>query len=438
MACYNPNTGLLLWSNEYNTNTVNGNGEHFADIVVDENNNLYIVGGTDYIPDDVNSMVLSVDGLTGNILWQWQTNIGSSDVFRAISYHDNDLYIAGYFRRGHNNSDYYDISLTSVNRTFGTINWRSSVNINHPNINNDCSKPHDIHISSGGNILIHGTVFNDWSGTNGNHTWLLSGFIDKSSSPDVTLTNLYFYDNTTTTHQNYSRIFPLNSDYTNFLLLQNPGSSFFNHSYDISGQTARVSQIQNFTNVDWSRRFIKNGNQGLFAITKGLESDTNYQFWGASINATGQINAGFKDAHVINSTLPIPLNGDDTTECSIVKDSLEIISLDVNLTNQNWVFNNLVMNITPLSDESINLVVEIPCGLYNCIIDTNITTILNNATISTSTYLSGKYYIQGTLTIDNNAVVDMTNVDMIFESCASIEIKDGARIRANNSLKRVN
>lgn len=186
LACYNPNTGLLLWSNEYNTNTVNGNGEHFADIVVDENNNLYIVGGTDYIPDDVNSMVLSVDGLTGNILWQWQTNIGSSDVFRAISYHDNDLYIAGYFRRGHNNSDYYDISLTSVNRTFGTINWRSSVNINHPNINNDCSKPHDIHISSGGNILIHGTVFNDWSGTNGNHTWLLSGFIDKSSSPDVT------------------------------------------------------------------------------------------------------------------------------------------------------------------------------------------------------------------------------------------------------------
>lgn len=30
----------------------------------------------------------------------------------------------------------------------------------------------------------------------------------------------------------------------------------------------------------------------------------------------------------------------------------------------------------------------------------------------------------------------MTNVDMIFESCASIEIKDGARIRANNSVFR--
>ncbi len=59
-----------------------------------------------------------------------------------------------------------------------------------------------------------------------------------------------------------------------------------------------------------------------------------------------------------------------------------------------------------------------------------------NITISQNTVMSGKYYIDGIVTVTNNATLDITNVDLVFATCAGIDFESGTTIRANNSVLR--
>lgn len=63
------------------------------------------------------------------------------------------------------------------------------------------------------------------------------------------------------------------------------------------------------------------------------------------------------------------------------------------------------------------------------------THIPTNTTYSTNTILSGKLYVEDILTV-NGVVLDITNVDMVFASCAGIHFINGGTIRANNSVFR--
>lgn len=57
--------------------------------------------------------------------------------------------------------------------------------------------------------------------------------------------------------------------------------------------------------------------------------------------------------------------------------------------------------------------------------------------ISTDTYLDGKYYVpDNTIIIVDAALLDITNVDIVFGQCAGIDFINGANIRANNSVLR--
>lgn len=63
------------------------------------------------------------------------------------------------------------------------------------------------------------------------------------------------------------------------------------------------------------------------------------------------------------------------------------------------------------------------------------THIANGTTYNINTVLSGKLYVEGIITVDA-AVIDITNVDMVFDACAGIRFINGATIRANNSVFR--
>jgi hypothetical protein len=63
------------------------------------------------------------------------------------------------------------------------------------------------------------------------------------------------------------------------------------------------------------------------------------------------------------------------------------------------------------------------------------THIANGTTYNSNTVLSGKLYVEGVITVDA-AVIDITNVDMVFDACAGIRFVNGATIRANNSVFR--
>lgn len=64
--------------------------------------------------------------------------------------------------------------------------------------------------------------------------------------------------------------------------------------------------------------------------------------------------------------------------------------------------------------------------------------IWSDVTISSSTIWHDKIYIDNgvTVTVDNGATLDITNVDVVFGECARIFFKNGATIRANNSVFR--
>lgn len=55
---------------------------------------------------------------------------------------------------------------------------------------------------------------------------------------------------------------------------------------------------------------------------------------------------------------------------------------------------------------------------------------------NSNTILTGKYYVEGIVTVTNNAMLDITNVDMVFAKCAGIDFKTGSTIRSNNSVFR--
>lgn len=61
---------------------------------------------------------------------------------------------------------------------------------------------------------------------------------------------------------------------------------------------------------------------------------------------------------------------------------------------------------------------------------------IGNISITQNTVMSGKYYIDGIITVSNNAILDITNVDLVFATCAGINFESGTTIRANNSVFR--
>ncbi len=58
--------------------------------------------------------------------------------------------------------------------------------------------------------------------------------------------------------------------------------------------------------------------------------------------------------------------------------------------------------------------------------------------ITTNTFWIDKIYIPDNtiITVSNNAILDITNVDVVFGECAGIDFTDGAMLRSNNSVYR--
>jgi hypothetical protein len=59
-------------------------------------------------------------------------------------------------------------------------------------------------------------------------------------------------------------------------------------------------------------------------------------------------------------------------------------------------------------------------------------------TYTSNTVWDGKYYIDNgvIVTVTNGAILDITNVDVVFGECAGIDFKNGALLRSNNSVYR--
>lgn len=114
--------------------------------------------------------------------------------------------------------------------------------------------------------------------------------------------------------------------------------------------------------------------------------------------------------------------GNNTSETSLVNLTPAGATLDGS-------FNNLTLN-----GPSSNFVLR-DCG---CSANTDSLFTTVNEDISSDTYWTGKIYIPDNTIIEvsNDAILDITNVDVVFGQCAGIDFIDGAILRANNSVFR--
>ncbi|HEY1047414.1 MAG TPA: right-handed parallel beta-helix repeat-containing protein, partial [Bacteroidia bacterium] len=111
-----------------------------------------------------------------------------------------------------------------------------------------------------------------------------------------------------------------------------------------------------------------------------------------------------------------------------------------NQTNLTNIFNNQDVTINETDATSTATVSKTLCT--NCLaLNTQSTIVIPDETVINSSVLWGavgtaqKYYIEGELTV-NNAILDITNIDVIFGPCARINFVNNGRIRANNSVFR--
>lgn len=75
----------------------------------------------------------------------------------------------------------------------------------------------------------------------------------------------------------------------------------------------------------------------------------------------------------------------------------------------------------------------------NCCFDTPdaiFKSITQNTTINTNTFWDGKYYINAVVTVVGSAILDITNVDIVFGPSGTIRFVDNSFLRCNNSVLR--
>jgi type IX secretion system substrate protein len=118
---------------------------------------------------------------------------------------------------------------------------------------------------------------------------------------------------------------------------------------------------------------------------------------------------------------------------TICADTARIYSISANgITYDTAIVHGKV--IYPIGDTLFNVADSTLCCF--AINDTAYQQITNNPVYTSNHVWSGKYFVSGTVTVTNNAILDLTNVDVVFDECSKIVFMNGGMTRANNSVFR--
>jgi Secretion system C-terminal sorting domain len=118
------------------------------------------------------------------------------------------------------------------------------------------------------------------------------------------------------------------------------------------------------------------------------------------------------------------------------------ISLGQTITVSNLVAGTYTFTITDNTGAcSEQVIITIGNDALNCCLaatDSQYVHINSNITYSSDVVWDNKYYIDDNVivTVTNGAVLDITNVDVVFGECAGITFQDQAYLRSNNSVYR--
>lgn len=145
----NGNSGVGIWTYVFaGTN----NFDQAADISIDANDNVIVVGGVEDAPGDLDFIVLSVD-TDGNLNWsnQYFYGGGGRDFANVVFVDDlNNIYVSGESDSGANSLDFYTIKFDEN----GVEQWASRIDGV-----TQSDRPTTITVADDGNVYVAGTSF---------------------------------------------------------------------------------------------------------------------------------------------------------------------------------------------------------------------------------------------------------------------------------------
>ncbi|MBO6517574.1 MAG: right-handed parallel beta-helix repeat-containing protein, partial [Bacteroidia bacterium] len=212
--------------------------------------------------------------------------------------------------------------------------------------------------------------------------------------------------------------------------IQSPGDENNGHSQNLSVSAvmeSNITRISNFVQRDWTRQLGVEGQQWFTGAVLTNGGGT-LELAGSSINNSNQIA---RDGYYFTSDINIPLVA---SGCTIIADSITVDTLNEVPGTINFDTIQIWPEFTNLNDDSFDLFERDLCS--NPCVDSNTTVIDSNIVIDETTYFSGRYYVAPNtiITVKTDVLLDLTNVDMIFDECSGIVVH--GRIRANNSVFR--
>lgn len=429
--------GTLVSNQIYRLNGVGG-GEIFFDVVQDPfTDDIYVCGGTDFAPEFAQSMVASLAYPSGNINWWNQYVVGNdggncSDAFTTLDYYTGSrtLHVFGYMDDECATANaLQDVTHVELDPSSGAIIAEDMMDV----ISQDgfhCNTPSELFIDQGtGDFLLAGTIVNDYGASTRVEHFVMAGDVTTSGTMNVSQINEY-RNTDGFNFENNIVIEPIDIPAGDFIIIQSPGSQSNGNPTNISVSTvmeSNISFVSNFTTINWTRQLGVDGQQWFVgsALTNG---GSTIELAGSSINNPNQTH---RDAYYFVSDVNIP---EVSSGCEIIKDS--VFAVSINSTPFVNPFDTI--QIDPEHTNVLDVDLELKqLNLCSTPCTDSLTTIIDsNLIITSDTFFTGRYYIAANviITVKAGAILDLTNVDLIFDNCAGIDVF--GRIRANNSVFR--
>ncbi|PCJ66542.1 MAG: hypothetical protein COA58_07115 [Bacteroidetes bacterium] len=427
----------------------------FNDVVADTtNNDLYICGS--YMHPDptigIKPMIYTITQSGGSPQFntEWPNGAEMAE-FTTLDLYQGFLFIFGYeIRNGRKDvlyCNYFDKNsgFTIASTPMLTYNFGSAYfNLFGDQLND--LVPNELYINqTNGEFLLCGDVFDDFDPSNitMNTSFVAAG---RAIQLGGGITEFWEYHTPFTNYENKTSIIPKNISIQQpkFYIVQSNGNLHYTQQSTTSVSSdvnTVISHVTNWNNITLSRELVNDGVQWIFASDEGLSSTT---------TGTGLLGAGMtiisstpssakRDAYKIFND---PILNLKPAPCKIIDGKVEATHPDPTIFDPEPSTLEYTSIPEPIELDDENLMVfdicdndtpSLPCE------DPNIT-MIDSGTILVGTgplntlFLTGKYYLQGIVTVAPGTILDITNVDMLFAPCSELIVN--GRIRANNSVFR--
>ncbi|MBO6516482.1 MAG: right-handed parallel beta-helix repeat-containing protein [Bacteroidia bacterium] len=312
--------------------------------------------------------------------------------------------------------------------------------------------PNDLHVNPvTGHFLLAGDVFDEafLASSGMNTSFVAQGTLSQSGGG---ITNVWEYDNPNTLFENKTLMIPQNIDINNpsYLLVQSTGdvhSDFQNTANSSHNVDLVVSEVSAFSTSVTPYRYANAGCQWVSGVDTAFTGTTSSQRLiaaGLTVNHSNQVPSERNAYKLVHDA---PFASSPNTDCRVLDDT-------VNSSDNELVLEQGDVGRTMPSTEFItiphftmDLDLTVLCGpqedtLRLCVDENTIVissdTIIaaSNPSVDPYVFFYGKYYVDSgvTITVAAQTILDITNVDMIFDTCSGMIVN--GRLRANNSVFR--